>query len=89
MLCRAIQNVTVKSTDREHGPLGEGIANHCSILAWRAPWTVGKGKKIRQQKMSSPGWKVSSMLPGKRGGKVLIAPERMKLLGKSKDSAQV
>ena len=34
----------------KHDPLEEGMANHCSILAWRTPWTVWKDKKIWHQK---------------------------------------
>ena len=30
----------------EYGPLEKGMANHFSILAWRTPWTVWKGKMI-------------------------------------------
>ena len=29
----------------------------------------------------TPGWKVSSMVLGKSGGQLLVAPERMKRLG--------
>ena len=36
-----------------------------------------------------PGWKVSSMLLGKSGGQLLIAPERMKKLGQSGKDAQL
>ena len=32
-----------------------------------------------------PGWKVSSMLLGKSGGQLLIAPERIKQVGKSRN----
>ena len=36
-----------------------------------------------------PGWKLSSMLLGKSGGQLLIAPERIKWLGQSGNSAQL
>ena len=39
----------------ECGPLEKEMANHFSILALRIPWTVWKGKTIRQRKMNSPG----------------------------------
>ena len=39
----------------KRGPLEKGMANHFSILALRAPWTVWKGKKIGHWKMNSPG----------------------------------
>ena len=66
----------------KRGPQEEGLATHSNILAWRNQWTVWKGKKIWHQKMSPPlGRKVSSMLLGKSGGQLRIAPERMKWLG--------
>ena len=34
-----------------------------------------------------PGYKMSNMLLGKRRGKLLIAPERMRLLGQSRNEA--
>ena len=61
----------------------KGIANHSSILALRTPWTIWKGKKRGHWKMSLPGQKVSSMLLGKSGGQLLVAPERMKWMGQS------
>ena len=73
----------------KRGPLEEGMANHSSIPATRTPWTVWKGKKIWHQKMSPPGWKVSNMLLGKRGGQLLIAPEGMKRLGQNGNNAQL
>ena len=39
--------------------------------------------------MSSPGWKMSSMLLGKSRGQIIIAPERMKWLGQSGNDAQL
>ena len=39
--------------------------------------------------MSPAGQKVSNMLPGKSGGQLLIAPERMKRLGQSGNDAQL
>ena len=71
------------------GPLEEGMANHSSILAVGTPWTGWKGKKIWKCKMSHPGWKVSSMVLGKSGGQLLIAPERMKWLGQSESDTQL
>ena len=40
---------------RKCGPLEIGMANHFSILAFRLPWTVWKGKNIWHWKMNSPG----------------------------------
>ena len=34
----AMQETQVQSLDRED-PLEKGMATHCSILAWRIPWT--------------------------------------------------
>ena len=36
-----------------------------------------------------PDWKVSNMLPGKNGGQILIAPERMKQLGQCRNDTQL
>ena len=40
-------------------------------------------------KMSLPGWKLSNMLFGKSRGQLLIAPERMKQLGQSRNDAHL
>ena len=37
----------------------------------------------------TPGQKMSNMLLGKSGGQLLVAPERMKWLGQSRNNAQV
>ena len=39
--------------------------------------------------MNPQSWKVSNMLLGKTGGQVLIAPERMRSLGQSRNDAQL
>ena len=39
--------------------------------------------------MSPPGWEGSNMPLGKSGGQLLIAPERMKWLGPSRNNAQL
>ena len=84
MPCRAPEDgwVIVKSSDKRWST-GERKANHSSILAMKTPWTVQKGKKIRNEKMNPPGQKMSNMLLGKSGGQLLIVPERMKPLGQS------
>ena len=38
----AIQETWVRSLGRED-PLEKGMATHCSILAWRIPWTEDPG----------------------------------------------
>jgi len=51
--------------------------------------THGQYEKAKDMtpKMSLPGQKVPSMLLGKSGGQLLIAPERMKQLGQSGKNA--
>ena len=38
----AMQEIWVQSLGQE-GPLGEGMATHSSVLAWRIPWTEEPG----------------------------------------------
>ena len=45
--------------------------------------------KRQKEKMNSPGQKVSSILLGKNGGQLLIAPERVKRLSQSRNSTQL
>ena len=59
------------------------MANHSNIFAWRTPWRVWKGKKIRHWKMSPSGQKVSNMLLGKSRGQLQVAPERLNRLDQS------
>ena len=46
----AVRDTWVQSLGRED-PLEKGIATHCSILAWRIPWTEEPGGT---QSMGSP-----------------------------------
>ena len=39
----AIQETQIQFLDQED-PLEKGMANHCSILAWRIPWTEEPGR---------------------------------------------
>ena len=39
----AIQKMWVQSLGQED-PLEKGMATHCSILAWKIPWTVELGR---------------------------------------------
>ena len=39
---REMQETWVQSLGRE-GPLEEGMATHCSVLAWRIPWAEEPG----------------------------------------------
>ena len=43
-------------------PLEKGMANHFSILAMKTPWTIWKGKKIWNLKISPQGQEVSNVL---------------------------
>ena len=56
MPCKATQDrcVMVKNSDKTWWSTGGGMANHSSILAFRTPWTVWKGKKTWHWKMNSP-----------------------------------
>ena len=38
----AIRETRIRSLSQED-PLEKGMANHCSILAWRIPWTEQLG----------------------------------------------
>ena len=51
--------------------------------------SMKRKKRLRHLKMNSPGQKVSNMPLGKSGGKLLIAPVRMKLLGQSRNEVQL
>ena len=65
------------------------MATHSSIIAWSTSQTVRKGGKMWHWKISPPGWKVSNMLLGKSGGQLLIALERKKWLGQSRNGSVV
>ena len=49
---RCKREMRVRSRGQE-GPLEEGMANHCSILAWRIPWTeeLGRLQSMRSQRV--------------------------------------
>ena len=73
----------------KRGPLEDEMAAHSSIPATRTLWTVWKGKKIWHLKISPLCWKVSNMILGKSKGQLLIAPDRMKQLGQSRNDTQL
>ena len=66
-------------------PLEEGITKHSSILALRTPWKYEEAKKGMTPEDEFPGQKVSSMLWGKSRGQLIIAPGRMKWLGRRRN----
>ena len=70
-------------------PLEDEMAAHSSIPATRTLWRVWKGKKIWHLKISPLCWKVSNVILGKSKGQLLIAPERMKQLGQSRNDTQL
>ena len=39
----AVQEIQIQSLGQED-PLEKGMATHCSILAWRIPWTEKPGR---------------------------------------------
>ena len=66
---------------------GEGYGNPFQYSCFENLMDSMKRKKkiLRHWKMNSPGQKVSNMPLGKSGGKLLIVPVRMKLLGQSRN----
>ena len=70
----------------ECGPLAKGMANHFSILAFRTPRTIWKGKMIGYWKWNSPGQQVPNMLLEISGE---ITPERMKGWSQSNNNTQL
>ena len=90
MPCRATQDgwVIVESSDKTWSTEGEN-GKPLQHFAARTPWIVWKGKNIWCWKMSLSGKKVSNMLLGKSRAQLLIAPERMKQLGQSRNDAQL
>ena len=54
----------MKSSDKKHDPLEEGMANHSNILAWE-PHKLYKKQKGMTLKDNPPGHKVSSALLGR------------------------
>ena len=70
----------------KRGPLEKEMINHFSILALKTPWTVGKGKKIGNWKINSPGQKVPNMLLEISGE---TTPERIKRRNQSKNNTQL
>ena len=86
-MCRATKDrwVISKSSDQMWST-GEGNGNP---LQYFCPWTVWKGKKLWHCKMSSTGWNVSNMRLSKNKGQLLIAHERLKWLGQSRNNTQL
>ena len=95
MPCRATQDgwVLVKSSDKMWST-GGGNGNPLQYSCWENPKNSVKWQKDMTLEDDpplplSPGWKVSSMLPGKGRGQLLIAPERMKWICQSRNDAKL
>ena len=83
---------------RQKGHSGEFWGN---VMHWKGEWQTTpvyllwephklyKKAKTYDTKMSPPIWKVSNMLLGKSREQLLIAPERMKWLGQSRNDIQL
>ena len=78
--------VIVKNSD-EMWSTGEENDNPLQYSFLENPMNSMKRKKYMTLEDELQGQKVSSVLLGKSGGQLLIAPERMKRLGQSRNSA--
>ena len=77
-----------KSSDKMWST-GGGNGNPLQYSCLENPVDSWKGKMIWQEKMSTPGQKMSSMLLGKSKGQLLIVTEIMKWLDQSGNDTQV
>ena len=68
---------------------GEGNGKSLQHSCCEDPMNSMKRQKDMTRKRSPTGQMVSNVLLGKSGGQILIAPERMKWLGQSRNSAQM
>ena len=90
MPCRATQDGRViAESSTKHDPLEDGMTNHPGTLAVRTSWNLKKAKKILHQKLNLPCMKVFSMLLGKSGAELSVAPERMKGMVQSRYGTQL
>ena len=79
MPCRDPQGrwIIVKSSDKTWST-GRGSGKPLQYSWGEKAMNSMKRQKDDASRWASPGWKVSSMLLGRSGGPLLIAPERMK-----------
>ena len=92
MLCRATQDgqVIVKSSDKTWSIGGrKGRPFQYSCCENNINMNSMKKQKDMTQEHEHPAQKVSSVLMEKKGGQLLIAPERMKWLGQSRNDAHL
>ena len=68
------------------GPLEKRMANHISILAFRNPMNSKKRQKDMTPEDETPRSEGIQYLMGKSRGQLLIAPERMKQPGQSRNN---
>ena len=87
---RATQDrrVIVESSDRTWST-GGGNGKPLQYSCHKNPMHSIKRQKDMTRKRSPAGQMASSVLLGKSGGQILIAPERMKWLGQSGNDAQL
>ena len=90
MLCRATQDgrVIVKSSDKMWST-GGGNGNPFQYSCCKNLMNSMNRQKDMTLEDELPRSKVSSMLLGKSGGQLLIAPKRMKWLGQRSNDAQL
>ena len=90
MLCRATQDgrVIVKSSDKMWST-GGGNGNPFQYSCCKNLMNSMNRQKDMTLEDELPRSKVSSMLLGKSGGQLLIAPEGMQLLGQSGNDTQL
>ena len=83
-----VQDHLVKSTDKTWFT-GEGNGNPLQYSCCENPMNNMKKQKDMTPEDEPPGQKMSNMLLGKSRGQLLIAPERIKWLGQSRNDAQM
>ena len=90
MPCRTTQDrqVIVESSDKMW-PTGKGNVKPHQSSCLENPIDSMKRQKDTTPENDPPGQKMSNMLLGKNERELLIAPERMKRLGQSRNNAQL
>ena len=78
----------MKSSDKTWST-GGGNGNTLQSTCCENPMNSMKSQSDMTPEYEPPGQKVSNMLLGKSGGQLLIAPERMKQLRKSRNDTQL
>ena len=83
MLCRAtqIRRVIVKSSDK----MWSNGGGNSKLLQYSSHKDTEYYEKAKRYDTKREGWKVSNTLQRKSGGQLLIASERMRWLGQSRN----